>query len=71
VLLAAALVAAAVAVVLTLALVSGRDDGGSSSGGGSPAGAQVEVEPVPSADDAAGQARALEQWIRDHTRGAG
>ena len=55
---ALALVVAAIAAVLSL---SGGD------GGREPS----VVQPVPAANDAAGRARNLEEWIRDHTAGAG
>ena len=64
----AALVAAAVIVALLLALTSGGGDGGESQGGRETP-ARAQVEPAPSADDAAQQAEELEQWIRDHTAG--
>jgi len=70
-LLAAALLVAAVLVALAVGFSSRGDGGGPEPAGGASGGAQVEVDPVPSADDAADQAQALEQWIRDHTRGAG
>lgn len=57
---------AAILAAATLALVIGmasRDDGGT------PAPQQpAEIAPVPAAEDPAGQARNLEEWIRDHTR---
>ena len=34
-------------------------------------GQPAKIAPVPAADDPAGQARNLEQWIRDHTKGGG
>jgi serine/threonine-protein kinase len=64
----AALLTAALVAVLVLALVSNGDDDGSGGSGGARA-EPVQVEPVPSADDAASQAEALERWIRDQTRG--
>lgn len=59
----AALVTAAAAVALAavaaglLAAVSGGDE-------------PAPVEPVPASSDPAGQARNLEEWLREHTRGA-
>jgi serine/threonine-protein kinase len=64
----AALVVAAIVVAVVLALGSGGGDGGGSQGGGETP-APARVEPAPAADDAAGQAEELEQWIRDHTAG--
>ena len=64
----AAVVVAALVVALVLALTSGGGDGGGSQGGRETP-ARAQVEPVPSADDAAQQAELLEQWIRDHTAG--
>jgi serine/threonine-protein kinase len=65
----AALLAAALVAVLVLALVPNGDDDGSGGSGGARAEQPAQVEPVPSADDAASQAEALERWIRDQTRG--
>ena len=53
----AALALAAIVLALLLAALEGDDEG------------PAPVEPVPRADDAAEQARELERWLRDHTRG--
>jgi hypothetical protein len=59
----AALVAAA-ATIAVAAVAAGLL--AAAGGGGDPA----RVEPVPAASDPAGQARNLEEWLREHTRGA-
>ena len=62
----ATLLLAAAVVAVVLALASGGGDGDGSQGNRETP-ARAQVEPVPSADDAAEQAELLEQWIRDHT----
>jgi serine/threonine-protein kinase len=59
----AIVVALAIVLVITAATMSltGGD------GGGEP----TVVQPVPAANDAAGRARNLEEWIRDHTAAGG
>ena len=58
------IVAALVVVVLAFALSSGDENGGNTEvSPRTPA-----VEPVPSSDDAAEQARNLAEWLRDSSR---
>ena len=56
--LAVAAVAAALVALVAFAAVRGVEDP-----------APARIEPVPASDDAVEQARDLEQWLRDHTRG--
>jgi serine/threonine protein kinase len=66
-----AYVVAGLLAAALLALVIGMASGGDS-GTQAPAKQQqqqAEVKPVPTAADPAGQARNLEEWIRDHSKG--
>jgi len=61
-LVAGLLAAALLALIVGMAA---RGDDGTTPAPREPA----RIAPVPAADDPAGQARSLEQWIRDHTKG--
>jgi serine/threonine-protein kinase len=63
-----AYVVAGLLAAALLALVIGMASRGDSGTPG-PAQQPAKVSPVPTADDPAGQARNLEEWIRDHSKG--
>ena len=61
----------ATAIAVVLAIVIGIIAATVSLTGGNGSGEPSVVQPVPAANDAAGRARNLEEWIRDHTAAAG
>ena len=61
----------ATAIAVVLAIVIGIIAATVSLTGGDGSGEPSVVQPVPAANDAAGRAHNLEEWIRDHTAAAG